>query len=211
MASDGRSQIWRPTEDSTQSYQTSAALLQPLWPAQGRHLCPKPLNFAASLGICLLEVPPALYHSTTQGSGCLSSQITKTSEPNTTSKTLYPFQCLLLLITHVSPATMSCPIDKRRSLIAFLSRLRDLGQPPRGVTSKAYASREPKEVPLCPLVTGGESRDATSLPGPTNWPLLGSLLEILWKGGLKKQHDTLVNNLSLPSSLFLPVGVARRG
>lgn len=106
---------------------------------------------------------------------------------------------------------MSCPIDKRRSLIAFLSRLRDLGQPPRGVTSKAYASREPKEVPLCPLVTGGESRDATFLPGPTNWPLLGSLLEILWKGGLKKQHDTLVNNLSLPSSLFLPVRVARRG
>ncbi|KAH0511000.1 1,25-dihydroxyvitamin D(3) 24-hydroxylase, mitochondrial [Microtus ochrogaster] len=41
-------------------------------------------------------------------------------------------------------------------------------------------------------VHGGESRDATSLPGPTNWPLLGSLLEILWKGGLKKQHDTLV-------------------
>lgn len=104
---------------------------------------------------------------------------------------------------------MSCPIDKRHSLIAFLRRLRDLGQPPRPVTSKACASRAPKEVPLCPVVTSGQSRDATSLPGPTNWPLLGSLLEILWKGGLKKQHDTLVNNSSLPSSLFLPVGVVR--
>ncbi|XP_031228736.1 1,25-dihydroxyvitamin D(3) 24-hydroxylase, mitochondrial [Mastomys coucha] len=86
---------------------------------------------------------------------------------------------------------MSCPIDKRRSLIAFLRRLRDLGQPPRSVTSKACASRSPKEVPLCPLRTDGETRNVTSLPGPTNWPLLGSLLEIFWKGGLKKQHDTL--------------------
>ncbi|XP_050999833.1 LOW QUALITY PROTEIN: 1,25-dihydroxyvitamin D(3) 24-hydroxylase, mitochondrial [Acomys russatus] len=86
---------------------------------------------------------------------------------------------------------MSCPIEKRRSLIAFLRGLRDFRQPPRPVTSKAGASREPKNVPLCPLVTGGNTRDATSLPGPTNWPLLGSLLEIFWKGGLKKQHDTL--------------------
>ncbi|XP_051044465.1 1,25-dihydroxyvitamin D(3) 24-hydroxylase, mitochondrial [Phodopus roborovskii] len=86
---------------------------------------------------------------------------------------------------------MSCPVDKRRSLIAFLSRLRDLRQPPRPVASKVCAFPALKEVPLCPLVTGGESRDATSLPGPTNWPLLGSLIEILWKGGLKKQHDTL--------------------
>ncbi|EDL96333.1 cytochrome P450, subfamily 24 [Rattus norvegicus] len=86
---------------------------------------------------------------------------------------------------------MSCPIDKRRTLIAFLRRLRDLGQPPRSVTSKASASRAPKEVPLCPLMTDGETRNVTSLPGPTNWPLLGSLLEIFWKGGLKKQHDTL--------------------
>ncbi|XP_055452258.1 1,25-dihydroxyvitamin D(3) 24-hydroxylase, mitochondrial isoform X2 [Psammomys obesus] len=86
---------------------------------------------------------------------------------------------------------MSCPTDKRRSLVAFLRRLRDLGQPPTSATSKASAPREPKEVPLCPLVTGAKTRDATSLPGPTNWPLLGSLLEIFWKGGLKKQHDTL--------------------
>lgn len=99
---------------------------------------------------------------------------------------------------------MSCPINKRRSLIAFLRRLRDLGQPPRSVTSKACASRAPKEVPLCPLMTDGETRNVTSLPGPTNWPLLGSLLEIFWKGGLKKQHDTLVNSL-FPIPLLSPV------
>lgn len=99
---------------------------------------------------------------------------------------------------------MSCPINKRRSLIAFLRRLRDLGQPPRSVTSKRCASRAPKEVPLCPLMTDGETRNVTSLPGPTNWPLLGSLLEIFWKGGLKKQHDTLVNSL-FPIPLLSPV------
>lgn len=99
---------------------------------------------------------------------------------------------------------MSCPINKRRSLIAFLRRLRDLGQPPRSVTSKTCASRAPKEVPLCPLMTDGETRNVTSLPGPTNWPLLGSLLEIFWKGGLKKQHDTLVNSL-FPIPLLSPV------
>lgn len=103
---------------------------------------------------------------------------------------------------------MSCPTDKSRSLIAFLRELRDFRQPPRLMTSKAGSSHAPKKVPLCPLVTGGSTRDATSLPGPTNWPLLGSLLEIFWKGGLKKQHDTLVNSLSLPCSLFLPVGVS---
>ncbi|XP_072370807.1 1,25-dihydroxyvitamin D(3) 24-hydroxylase, mitochondrial isoform X2 [Scyliorhinus torazame] len=32
----------------------------------------------------------------------------------------------------------------------------------------------------------------SSIPGPTNWPLLGSLLEIIRKGGLQKQHKTLV-------------------
>lgn len=92
---------------------------------------------------------------------------------------------------------MSCPFDKRLSLITFLRQLRDLGQPPRSVISKAWVSQKPKEVPLCPLMTDGETRNVTSLPGPTNWPLLGSLLEIFWKGGLKKQHDTLVNSLFL--------------
>lgn len=99
---------------------------------------------------------------------------------------------------------MSSLIGKSRSLAAFLQGLRSLGQPPRPVTSRARASPPPREVPLCPLMPRGETQNADTLPGPTNWPLLGSLLEILWKGGLKKQHDTLVNILSCPNSLFLP-------
>ncbi|XP_019496469.1 PREDICTED: 1,25-dihydroxyvitamin D(3) 24-hydroxylase, mitochondrial [Hipposideros armiger] len=86
---------------------------------------------------------------------------------------------------------MSSPISKSPSLAAFLQQLRCLGQPPRPVTSTACAPPRPRKVPLCPLMERGEVQNATALPGPTNWPLLGSLLEILWKGGLKKQHDAL--------------------
>ncbi|XP_078092560.1 1,25-dihydroxyvitamin D(3) 24-hydroxylase, mitochondrial isoform X1 [Mustelus asterias] len=32
----------------------------------------------------------------------------------------------------------------------------------------------------------------SSIPGPTSWPVLGSLLEIIRRGGLQKQHKTLV-------------------
>ncbi|XP_045151416.1 1,25-dihydroxyvitamin D(3) 24-hydroxylase, mitochondrial [Echinops telfairi] len=83
---------------------------------------------------------------------------------------------------------MKSPICKSRSLTAFLQQF---GKPPRPVTATACAPPRPREVPLCPLVAHGEAQNAAALPGPTNWPLLGSLLEILWKGGLKKQHDTL--------------------
>ncbi|KAJ8359159.1 hypothetical protein SKAU_G00156840 [Synaphobranchus kaupii] len=31
-----------------------------------------------------------------------------------------------------------------------------------------------------------------SIPGPTSWPLVGSLIELLRKGGLTRQHDALV-------------------
>ncbi|XP_054429336.1 1,25-dihydroxyvitamin D(3) 24-hydroxylase, mitochondrial isoform X2 [Pteronotus mesoamericanus] len=86
---------------------------------------------------------------------------------------------------------MSSRLSKSSSLVAFLQQLRSLGQPPRPMTSTACAPPRPREVPLCPLAERGEAQNAAALPGPTNWPLLGSLLEILWKGGLKKQHDTL--------------------
>ncbi|EHB15089.1 1,25-dihydroxyvitamin D(3) 24-hydroxylase, mitochondrial [Heterocephalus glaber] len=75
---------------------------------------------------------------------------------------------------------MGSPVSRSRSLSAFLQR-RGLEQPRRPETSGTHAPPALREAPPCPL-----------LPGPTNWPLLGSLLQILWKGGLKKQHDTLV-------------------
>ena len=95
-------------------------------------------------------------------------------------------------------------MSNSRSLAAFLQQLRSLGQPPRPVTSTACSPRRPREVPLCPVMEPGEAQDAATLPGPTKWPLLGSLLEILWKGGLKKQHDTLVSAPSRPGALPPP-------
>ncbi|KAM6981201.1 1,25-dihydroxyvitamin D(3) 24-hydroxylase, mitochondrial [Aplochiton taeniatus] len=32
-----------------------------------------------------------------------------------------------------------------------------------------------------------------SMPGPTNWPIFGSLIELLRKGGLTRQHEALVD------------------
>lgn len=31
-----------------------------------------------------------------------------------------------------------------------------------------------------------------TIPGPTNWPLVGSLFQLLCKGGLTRQHEALV-------------------
>uniref|UniRef100_H0VG30 Cytochrome P450 family 24 subfamily A member 1 n=1 Tax=Cavia porcellus TaxID=10141 RepID=H0VG30_CAVPO len=87
---------------------------------------------------------------------------------------------------------MSSPLSKSRLLAAFLQQLRGLEQPLRPVTSRTQVPPPLREVPPCPFMAPGETHDAAVLPGPTNWPLLGSLLQILWKGGLKKQHDILV-------------------
>ncbi|XP_054996378.1 1,25-dihydroxyvitamin D(3) 24-hydroxylase, mitochondrial isoform X2 [Sorex araneus] len=86
---------------------------------------------------------------------------------------------------------MSSLVGPSRSLVAFLRQLRVLGPPPTRV-SPARAPPELQAVPRrCPLMERGAHPPAAALPGPTNWPLLGSLLEILWKGGLKRQHYTL--------------------
>ncbi|XP_077316677.1 1,25-dihydroxyvitamin D(3) 24-hydroxylase, mitochondrial [Lithobates pipiens] len=42
----------------------------------------------------------------------------------------------------------------------------------------------PVTPPQCPHAL-------STLPGPTNWPVLGSLVDILRKGGLKRQHQAL--------------------
>lgn len=44
----------------------------------------------------------------------------------------------------------------------------------------------------CPhAALGAQNLDA--IPGPTNWPLVGSLVELLRKGGLTRQHEALVD------------------
>ncbi|XP_019952077.1 1,25-dihydroxyvitamin D(3) 24-hydroxylase, mitochondrial [Paralichthys olivaceus] len=44
----------------------------------------------------------------------------------------------------------------------------------------------------CPhLASRTQSLDA--IPGPMNWPLVGSMVELLLKGGLRRQHEALVD------------------
>ncbi|XP_023576495.1 1,25-dihydroxyvitamin D(3) 24-hydroxylase, mitochondrial [Octodon degus] len=87
---------------------------------------------------------------------------------------------------------MSSPMGRSRLLAAVPQRLQSLEQTLRPATADPRAPPPLRELSPCPLLAPGEKQDAAGLPGPTNWPLLGSLLQILWKGGLKKQHDTLV-------------------
>ncbi|XP_005990636.1 1,25-dihydroxyvitamin D(3) 24-hydroxylase, mitochondrial [Latimeria chalumnae] len=43
-----------------------------------------------------------------------------------------------------------------------------------------------KELPPC-------GHSISTIPGPTSWPIVGSLLDIIRKGGLKRQHEALVD------------------
>ncbi|XP_077191763.1 1,25-dihydroxyvitamin D(3) 24-hydroxylase, mitochondrial [Paroedura picta] len=65
-------------------------------------------------------------------------------------------------------------------------------QPQQLLPTSSVPAWQPKEVeeaaPVCPF-HARPSLDA--LPGPTKWPLVGSLFDVLRKGGLKKQHETL--------------------
>ncbi|KAM7423001.1 hypothetical protein PAMA_010844 [Pampus argenteus] len=47
------------------------------------------------------------------------------------------------------------------------------------------------EAARCPHAATAHSLDA--IPGPTNWPLVGSLVQLLRKGGLTRQHEALVD------------------
>ncbi|XP_037377597.1 1,25-dihydroxyvitamin D(3) 24-hydroxylase, mitochondrial isoform X2 [Talpa occidentalis] len=86
---------------------------------------------------------------------------------------------------------MSSPVCRSSSLATFLRPLRSLERSPRPVTFSACKPPRPRGLRVCPMAEPGDAQSAAALPGPTNWPLLGSLPEILWKGGLKRQHDTL--------------------
>ncbi|XP_041112380.1 1,25-dihydroxyvitamin D(3) 24-hydroxylase, mitochondrial-like [Polyodon spathula] len=56
------------------------------------------------------------------------------------------------------------------------------------MTRSSACALESKDVSLVPC-----GHSVTSIPGPTSWPVVGSLLELLLKGGLKRQHEALVH------------------
>ncbi|NXG48504.1 CP24A protein, partial [Psilopogon haemacephalus] len=45
--------------------------------------------------------------------------------------------------------------------------------------------------PAATPVTRGQGHPLAALPGPPSWPLMGSLPHVLWRGGLKRQHEAL--------------------
>ncbi|XP_060925814.1 1,25-dihydroxyvitamin D(3) 24-hydroxylase, mitochondrial [Limanda limanda] len=45
----------------------------------------------------------------------------------------------------------------------------------------------------CPHAASSRAHSLDAIPGPTNWPLVGSLVELLRKGGLTRQHEALVD------------------
>nr|XP_020441368.1 1,25-dihydroxyvitamin D(3) 24-hydroxylase, mitochondrial [Monopterus albus] len=49
--------------------------------------------------------------------------------------------------------------------------------------------KDAAEAVRCPH----RARSLDAIPGPTNWPLLGSLVELLRRGGLTRQHEALVD------------------
>lgn len=51
--------------------------------------------------------------------------------------------------------------------------------------------KDAAEAACCPHAAS-RTHNLDALPGPTNWPLIGSLFELLRKGGLTRQHEALV-------------------
>ncbi|XP_030634457.1 1,25-dihydroxyvitamin D(3) 24-hydroxylase, mitochondrial [Chanos chanos] len=47
-------------------------------------------------------------------------------------------------------------------------------------------SKDAAEIAPC-------GHNLNSIPGPTNWPIFGSLVELLRKGGLRRQHEALID------------------
>ncbi|XP_038870975.1 1,25-dihydroxyvitamin D(3) 24-hydroxylase, mitochondrial-like [Salvelinus namaycush] len=55
---------------------------------------------------------------------------------------------------------------------------------------------DPKDATLvapCRHSLPSQTQSLDSIPGPTNWPLFGSLIELLRKGGLQRQHNALID------------------
>ncbi|XP_043945973.1 1,25-dihydroxyvitamin D(3) 24-hydroxylase, mitochondrial [Protopterus annectens] len=79
---------------------------------------------------------------------------------------------------------MRCPVAKAPWIIEVLRKTNVLVQKAWvsgcAISSKEMPSLEPPEHGIA------------SIPGPTSWPIIGSLVDLLRKGGLKRQHEAMV-------------------
>ncbi|XP_018090434.1 1,25-dihydroxyvitamin D(3) 24-hydroxylase, mitochondrial isoform X1 [Xenopus laevis] len=77
----------------------------------------------------------------------------------------------------------------KRDFLGMLLKSRSISVQHSIPTASAVCDFKEKELPApssCP-------HSLASLPGPTKLPILGSLLDILRKGGLKRQHEALAS------------------
>lgn len=86
---------------------------------------------------------------------------------------------------------------QRASLLLYIYILEN-GWPSVPLWEAAASSSAPPPSPAARAASAlsalrGRGHPLAALPGPPSWPLMGSLPDVLWKGGLKRQHETLVS------------------
>ncbi|XP_077459845.1 1,25-dihydroxyvitamin D(3) 24-hydroxylase, mitochondrial [Stigmatopora argus] len=78
-------------------------------------------------------------------------------------------------LQHLKPTSSVCVLEEKDAV--------EPAQCPHAAASSSSSSSFPRSG----------LRGLDDIPGPTNWPLVGSLVELLRRGGLTKQHDALVD------------------
>lgn len=101
--------------------------------------------------------------------------------------------CILNTYTHLGTnLRMRAQIQKVPQIVELLKK-KSVGLQHFKPTSSVCVleEKDAAEAARCPhAASRAHSLDA--IPGPTNWPLVGSLFELLRKGGLTRQHEALV-------------------
>ncbi|XP_077583097.1 1,25-dihydroxyvitamin D(3) 24-hydroxylase, mitochondrial [Stigmatopora nigra] len=77
---------------------------------------------------------------------------------------------------HLKPTSSVCALEEK-----------DAAEPAQCPHAAASSSSSSSSFPCSGL------RGLDAIPGPTSWPLVGSLVELLRRGGLTRQHDALVD------------------
>ncbi|MEQ2190558.1 hypothetical protein XENOCAPTIV_030749, partial [Xenoophorus captivus] len=86
---------------------------------------------------------------------------------------------------------MRAQIQKVPQIVELLKKKSVGLQHFKPTSSVCVLEKDAVEAAPCPhAASRAHSLDA--IPGPTNWPLVGSLVELLRKGGLARQHEALV-------------------
>ncbi|XP_047202612.1 1,25-dihydroxyvitamin D(3) 24-hydroxylase, mitochondrial [Girardinichthys multiradiatus] len=87
---------------------------------------------------------------------------------------------------------MRAQIQKVPQIVELLKKKSVGLQHFKPTSSVCVLEKDAVEAAPCPhAASRAHSLDA--IPGPTNWPLVGSLVELLRKGGLARQHEALID------------------